>query len=107
MVLGGASIVSALIVPNIWVSLILALIVNFQLGLALTSANSLTLDQIPSFRGTIMSLFTAANSMGMTFGASLGGMILITSSYGSLGVFLGLVSLLAAFIVYFWAYERT
>jgi len=107
MVLGGASIVSALIVPNIWVSLILALIVNFQLGLALTSANSLTLDQIPSFRGTIMSLFTAVNSMGMTLGASLGGMILIMSNYGSLGIFLGLVGLLAAFIVYFWAYERT
>ncbi len=73
MILGGASIVSALIVPDIWVSLILSLIVNFALGLALTSANSLTLDQVPSFRGTIMSLFTAANSMGMTLGASLGG----------------------------------
>jgi predicted MFS family arabinose efflux permease len=54
-----------------------------------------------------MSLFTAANSMGMTLGASLGGMILIMAGYGSLGVFLGLVGLLAAFIVYFWAYERT
>ena len=107
MILGGVSIVLALIIHNLWISLILALMVNVQLGLAFTSANSLTLDQVPSFRGTIMSLFTAANSMGMTIGASLGGMILLRFNYGSLGLVLGLLGFLAALIVYFRAHERT
>ena len=107
MILGGASIVIALIIPNLWISLIMALIVNLQLGLAYTSANSLTLDQVPSFRGTIMSLFTAANSMGMTIGASLGGVILLMYNYSSLGLVLGLLGFLAALIVYFWAHETT
>lgn len=107
MILGGACIVLAMIIPSLWISLVLALIINFQLGLAFSSANSLTLDQVPSFRGTIMSLFTAANSMGMTLGASLGGMILLRYNYGSLGIILGLLGFLAALIVYFLAHERT
>lgn len=107
MVLSGASILLALIIPNQWISLILSLILNFQFGLAFTSANSLTLDQVPNFRGTIMSLFTAGNNMGMTLGASLGGMILLRFNYGSLGIFLGLVGFLAAVIVYFKAHART
>jgi predicted MFS family arabinose efflux permease len=107
MTLGGACIVLALIIPSLWISLVLALIINFQLGLAFSSANSLTLDQVPSFRGTIMSLFTAANSMGMTLGASLGGMILLRYNYGSLGIILGLIGFLAALTVYFLAHERT
>jgi predicted MFS family arabinose efflux permease len=107
MILGGASIVLASISPNLWISLTLALMVNVQLGLALTSSNSLTLDQVPSFRGTTMSLLTAANSMGMTLGASLGGIILLTFNYGTLGLVLGSMGFLAAVIVYFWAHERT
>jgi len=107
MILSGVSIVLALIIPNLWISLILALIINFQLGLAYTSANSLTLDQVPSFSGTIMSLFTAANSMGATIGASLGGVILLMYNYSSLGLVLGLLGFLAALIVYFWAHEST
>jgi predicted MFS family arabinose efflux permease len=107
MVLSGASILLAMIIPNQWISLILSLILNFQFGLAFTSANSLTLDQVPNFRGTIMSLFTAGNNMGMTLGASLGGMILLRFNYGSLGIFLGLVGFLAAVIVYFKAHART
>jgi predicted MFS family arabinose efflux permease len=54
-----------------------------------------------------MSLFTAANSMGMTLGASLGGMILLRYNYGSLGIILGLLGFLAALIVYFLVHERT
>jgi predicted MFS family arabinose efflux permease len=106
MVLAGGSIVLALTLSNVWTSLLLALFINLQLGIAFTSANSLTLDQVPSFSGTIMSLFTAANNMGMTVGASLGGMILMRLNYGSLGIVLGLVGFLAALIVYFMAFER-
>jgi predicted MFS family arabinose efflux permease len=106
MILSGACTFLALIIPNLWISLILALMVNVQLGLALTSANSLTLDQVPSFRGTIMALFTAGNSLGMTLGVSLGGMILLRFDYGSLGVVLGLLGFVAALIVYFLAYEH-
>jgi predicted MFS family arabinose efflux permease len=76
------------------------------LGLAFTSASSLALDQVPSFSGTFMALFTGFNSLGGTLGASLGGMILLWSNYGSLGLFMGPISILAAIIIYRWAYER-
>lgn len=105
MILDGASIIIAMNLQNVWISLILALVVNIQFGLAYTAANSLTLDQVPSFSGTIMSLFTAANSLGMTFGASVGGIILLYLNYNWFGWILGLFGFIATLIVYFWAHK--
>jgi predicted MFS family arabinose efflux permease len=104
--IAGFSIVLALIVPNVLLSLALSLLVFIMLGLAFTSANSLALTQIPSFRGTFMALFTAFNGLGTTLGASLGGMILLWSNYESLGFFLGSIGLLAAITVYRWAHKH-
>ena len=107
MIFSGFSILSSFTIPNLWAAMVLAWLVNFFMGIAFMSANSLTLDQIPGFRGTIMSLFTAANSMGSTIGASLGGFILLRYNYGFLGVLLGLITLLAALTVYLWAHSPT
>jgi predicted MFS family arabinose efflux permease len=106
MTTSGISTVLALVVPNVWISLTMTLLVFIQYGLAFTSASNLALDQIPSFRGTFMALFTAVNYLGATLGASLGGMILLWSNYETLGLFLGPIGLLAAIIVYRWAHER-
>ncbi len=107
MTISGISTALALLVPNVWASLTLTLLVNIQYGLAFTSASSLALDQVPSFRGTFMALFAASNYLGMTVGASLGGMILLWFNYGSLGVYLGAVGLLAALIVSRWTHEHS
>jgi len=106
MTILSINMVLAWLVPNVWLSLTLTLLVFILFGSVFTSANNLTLDQVPSFRGTIMALFTASERLGLTMGASLGGMILLWFNYGSLGLFLGLIGLLAAIIVYRWAHER-
>ena len=103
MLLNGVCLASALIASNLWISLLLAFFINLQFGFAYTGANSLLLDQVPSFRGTVMSFFTAANGLGKTLGASIGGVILLFSTYGMLGLVLGTLGFTAAIIVYHWA----
>ena len=103
IILAGAGIVLTLNVPNVWVSLMLAFIVYTNFGLVFTAAINFTLDLVPSFRGTIMSLLTAAESLGMTFGSSFGGLILLSLTYSSLGFIIGSLGFIAALVVYFWA----
>jgi predicted MFS family arabinose efflux permease len=107
MVLAGFSIILALIVPNLWIALPFASSVFLQMGFAFTAASNLALDQAPRFSGTFMALFTASNSIGMTLGPFLGGMILLWSNYRMLGLCLGPIGLLAAIILYFWVHERS
>ena len=46
-----------------------------------TAINGLTLEQIPSARGTLMSLKGAAQSLGTAFGVAVGGYLLISFGY--------------------------
>ena len=105
VIVAGISIILGLIVPNVWTSLIAALLVFTQLGLAFTSASNVALDQVPRFRGTFMALFTACNSLGSTLGASLGGVVLLWSTYSTLGFCLGPIGILAGIVVYLWIHE--
>jgi predicted MFS family arabinose efflux permease len=106
LVISGIGMVLALIVGNVWVSLALVFLVFIQLGLAFTSASGLALDQIPSFSGTFMALFTGFNSLGGTLGASLGGLVLLWYGYGLLGLVVGPISILGAIVVYRWTHEH-
>jgi predicted MFS family arabinose efflux permease len=64
------------------------------------ASESLTLEQVPALRGTVMSLNSIALSIGVTVGTGLGGLLLITYGYGGLG-FLGLFSVIAAVLYWF------
>jgi predicted MFS family arabinose efflux permease len=88
-------------IPNLWISVILAFTVNLSFGLLFTAANNLILDLVPHFRGTIMSLLTAAESLGLTFGTSVGGLILVYYAYNILGLVIGSLGVIAALLVYF------
>jgi len=64
-----------------------------------TVSESLTLEQVPALRGTVMSLNAIALSIGVTVASGLGGLLLLTYGYGGLG-FLGLFSVAAA--AFYW-----
>lgn len=64
-----------------------------------TASESLTLEQVPELRGTVMSLNSIALSIGVTIGSGLGGLLLLTYGYGGLGL-LGLFSVAAA--AFYW-----
>jgi predicted MFS family arabinose efflux permease len=62
-----------------------------------TSFQCLTLDQVPKFRPTMMSMRSLFLSLGAMIGAALGGIMLIVfGSYAAVGVLFGLLSIIAA-----------
>ena len=85
-------------------SMFLAIVVgffgSFFGGLRASAGESLTLEQIPAFRGSLMSLNSAASSFGSVLGAGLGGTLLVAYNYNITGIVLGGFSLVAAVIYY-------
>jgi MFS family permease len=67
-------------------------------GLAASASTSLTLEQVPELRGTMMSLFAAFAGVGAAVGAGIGGLALIFFDYERLGIILGSMGIIAAII---------
>jgi DHA1 family inner membrane transport protein len=64
-------------------------------GAGFAAFQSLIVEQVPEYRGTVMSLTSAANSLGTALGAAIGGAILLNFSFGALGTVLGAVGLVS------------
>ncbi|UCH02570.1 MAG: MFS transporter [Candidatus Bathyarchaeota archaeon] len=92
-------------VPNLWLSIVFGIVFCIVVGIMITAFISLTLEQIPSFRGTMMSLNSAAMSMGQMIGGSVGGLLLIILDYGVLGMWQGAMAIIAAFVFYLFAID--
>ena len=85
-------------VTNLWQSISLAFIGSLFSGVRASSSSSLTLEQIPRYRGAIMSLSSATGNIGIAIGAGLGGLILLWYDYEMLGILLGALGIFAAII---------
>lgn len=105
--LAGAFTVSFVLVPNFWVSLLLNIAAAVLFGMVTAAAISLTLEQVPAYRGTMMSVDSAFVNLGYAMGAAVGGITLIRFRYEGLGVALGLFGILAAVVFYLFARDPT
>jgi len=76
-------------------------------GIVASSANSLSLEQVPKLRGTMMSLDTAAINLGSAFGTIIGALALITFDYEGLGLTLGTLGIIAALVFTLFAKDPT
>ena len=85
-------------IPNFWVSFPIAVLGGFFGGIRYAASNNLSLEQIPEYGGTMMSLNTAAVNLGATLGSMIGGYILLVSSWQYLGTALGSLGLIALLI---------
>jgi len=61
-----------------------------------------TLEQVPRFRGVMMSLYSVADNLGMAFGAGVGGYILFLYDYSVMGAFLGTLGIVSAIVFHFF-----
>jgi DHA1 family inner membrane transport protein len=94
----GIPILSFTNLPDPWISMGVMFLGRFFTGVLVTSANLLALEQVPKFRGTMMSISQAASMLGSTIGATVGGWALLVSGYDLIGVTLGAMMLLAAIV---------
>ena len=105
--LAGVFTVSFVLVPDFRVSLLLNLSAALLFGMFTSAAISLTLEQVPEYRGTMMSVDSAFVNLGYALGAAVGGMALIWFGYEGLGTALGLFGVLAAVVFYMFARDPT
>ena len=92
---------------NLWLALATNFLSALFYGMSASSSESLNLEQVPSFRGTMMSLSSATASIGSALGVGLGGLIILRYGYGILGVALGLVGVAAGGIFHFLVSDPT
>jgi MFS family permease len=103
--LAALSIFAYLNIPNIWLSLAARFLGSTFSAVVFTAANSLTLEQVPRFRGTVMSLNQASFSLGGVLGSGLGGLMVLLSGYPAMGFSHGAMMLVAMSILFFLAKE--
>ena len=76
-------------------------------GMLFSAASNLTLEQLPRFRGTMMSISGATGSLGSAMGTAFGGWLLVTYHYNQLGWFMGATNVVALLLYYFIARDPT
>jgi len=106
VLLAGFFTISYAYAPNIWLSVALMSIAGWFDGLAASASTSLSLEQIPELRGTMMSLSYAFIGIGSAIGAAIGGFALIFYNYEELGMILGSMGIIAAIIFQFLTVDQ-
>ena len=102
----GVLTVASINVPSLWLSLVFLIIATFTTSVKNTGYDSLTLEQVPEYRGTMMPLSQFSSNVAMALGNGLGGLILVAFDYGHMGV-LGITAIIAAFIFHFFTKNPT
>jgi len=87
------------LVPNAYVAAGLGILACLLSGLRQPAVNSLTVEQIPEIKGSIMSISSASDSIGGMIGAAMASFLLLNYGWIMAGVFLGSAAILAATIL--------
>jgi len=106
-IVAGICIISFMNMLNLWLFFVFAFLSCAFLGMMSTAASSLTLEQVPDFRGSMMSLNSTAEFMGAALGAGVGGFVLFFWNYAWIGLVLGTMNLIIAILVYFVIIDPT
>jgi predicted MFS family arabinose efflux permease len=94
-----------MLVSSKWIALFIVLLISVFSALRYTSSISLTLEQDPALRGTMMSLNTAALSLGRVIGAAVGGFSLLFIGWAGVGVSMSVLGLVAVLFYSFIAVD--
>jgi len=99
----GLLIAATVFMPDFWTAVVMSFLATFVGGCAITAGRSLSLEQAPKSRGTMMSMGAVFWSLGGTIGAAVGGIALSQFGYQILGVAFGVFGILAAFVIFLLA----
>ena len=92
-------------VPSLWFATGARFVGSGMAGVMFSALGSLSLEQSPRFRGTMMSIHTAMQSIGSALGAGIGGPALIHFDYKLVGISLGILAVIGAIIIRVFAVD--
>ena len=101
--LQSVCIIAYATIPSIWFATGARFIASGMAGIMFSALGSLSLEQLPRFRGTMMSIQTAMSSIGSALGAGIGGLALHLYDYELVGISLGILAVIGAFIIRMFA----
>jgi len=103
----GLSALFFVTISNASIAAILGILACLVHGLRQPAISSLTIEQIPEIRGSIMALSSALGSVGGIIGAAVAGFLLLNYGWIAAGVFLASAAILAGLILQFFAKDPT
>jgi predicted MFS family arabinose efflux permease len=111
LTVGGSATIGVLVlafvnVPSLWMSLVLYYIAGFTSSIRNAAYGSLAIEQVPRYRGTMMSLSLFASHLAQALGNGLGGLLLILFDYQFMGV-LGIAAFIAAVVFHVFTIDPT
>ena len=86
--------------PGIQLTVAIVIVMSVLAGIVITSTNTLLLDQVPLYRGTVTSVNSAVSQLGVALGAALGGLVLQLQGWGTVGVVFGAMHVVASIVYY-------
>ena len=95
----------AMVSSSVYMYIGIGTVVSVFAGMLVTIQASLTLDQVPQFRGTVMSLSSASVSLGSMMAAVAGGIIISFFGYGIYAITMGVIGFIGAATFHFFAKE--
>lgn len=102
----GLFIIGLFNAPSLWISLPLNFTHVWFAGMAIASFSCLIIDQVPSSRGTMISLNRVFGKVGDALTPVVGGLVLVGfASYNSLGFILGGMSIIGAAAVFLFVHN--
>ena len=105
--IAGVLTISFTLSPNQWLALATFFSGAWFFGAGVSAAQSLNLEQVPKFRGTMMSMSSAAGNVGSALGAGVGGLVLLLYGWESVGISLGAMGIVATVIYYILVIDPT
>jgi len=85
--------------PSYYGSIVFILLTASSAALWTSSSSDLALDQVPEYRGAMMSLNSGSSRLGNALGAALGGVALTVGGYNLLGIVVGVMGVIG-FVVF-------
>ncbi len=88
----------------VWLGASVIVVGHFFFSLQYSAANTLVLEQVPEYRGSMMSMSSALSYLGYGIGTAVGGLALSTAGWASLNTVMSVMGA-AALLLYFYLVE--
>jgi predicted MFS family arabinose efflux permease len=89
---------------SLWVGAAVLIVGHFFFSLQYSAANTLVLEQVPDYRGSMMAMSSALSYLGYGLGTAIGGVALAAAGWTSLNTVLSMIGVVA-FLLYLYLVE--